>query len=306
MLDLSAKKWAVLNCLSFVLTLVFNYVSAARVFSDKSIGEVGDQWENAISPSGGAFGIWGVIYLLLCGFCAWNLAVFCDTPATRPTEILLKKISWWFVWSNIFNSAWILIWVQGTVVTAWLASATLFSLVFVLAMLCLAIRPWLRFLEGDEDQGSGWVLWGTGLLFDLPFSIYFGWCTVASIINFTTALVAAGYKGENVSEEKGAAIWGVIVLCVASLVFLAVIFREKNFAYGLVFTWAAMFVDCDEKKVAYCSKSGCDMVETSAKVLGTIVALASIGALAYLGWQANQPENKESRQKAGYKEGPMV
>ena len=68
----------------------------------------------------------------------------------------------------------------------------------------------------------------------LPFSIYFGWVTVATIANVTTLLVDMGWSGFDISET----IWMILVLIIGALITIGTILRNKDFFYGLVVIWA--------------------------------------------------------------------
>jgi hypothetical protein len=68
----------------------------------------------------------------------------------------------------------------------------------------------------------------------LPFSIYFGWITVATIANVTTLLVSFGWNGFGVSD----AIWAAIIISVGAIIGILTILRNKDYAYGLVIIWA--------------------------------------------------------------------
>jgi hypothetical protein len=68
----------------------------------------------------------------------------------------------------------------------------------------------------------------------LPFSVYFGWITVATIANATTLLVSIGWDGFGISEPT----WAVIIIIVGMLIGSITMIRNKDLAYGLVLLWA--------------------------------------------------------------------
>ena len=68
----------------------------------------------------------------------------------------------------------------------------------------------------------------------LPFSVYLGWITVASIANVAVALTAIGWDGGGIEPLT----WAVLVIVVALLITLAVIATRKDAAYSLVIVWA--------------------------------------------------------------------
>jgi hypothetical protein len=67
-----------------------------------------------------------------------------------------------------------------------------------------------------------------------PFSVYFGWVTVAAIANITVFLVSLGWNGFGIAED----IWTSIILLVGALIGLLRLKKDKNIAYILVLVWA--------------------------------------------------------------------
>lgn len=68
----------------------------------------------------------------------------------------------------------------------------------------------------------------------VPFSVYFGWITVATIANVTTLLVGLGWNGFGLSEPA----WMIIILIVGAAIAIATTLRNRDFFYGLVPVWA--------------------------------------------------------------------
>ena len=71
----------------------------------------------------------------------------------------------------------------------------------------------------------------------LPFSVYFGWITVATIANVTTLLVDKLGSPVNllgISEV----VWTVIILLVGLLIGVITILKNRDVPYGLVIVWA--------------------------------------------------------------------
>lgn len=68
----------------------------------------------------------------------------------------------------------------------------------------------------------------------LPFSIYFGWITVATIANITTFFVSIGWNGFGLSDV----FWTILILIIGAIIGLWRAFLDKDIAYLLVFLWA--------------------------------------------------------------------
>src|SRR5690606_4496857 len=90
------------NTLTFLCALFFYYVYATGSNSQSSVGEVCEQYSTLITPAGYAFGIWGLIYLMLLGFLVnHGLEYF-----QRFKEESLSQAGVWFALSNVFNGLW--------------------------------------------------------------------------------------------------------------------------------------------------------------------------------------------------------
>jgi len=71
----------------------------------------------------------------------------------------------------------------------------------------------------------------------LPFSVYFGWITVATIANVTTLLVDKLGSPVNllgISEV----VWTIIILLVGLVIGVITTLKHRDVPYGLVIVWA--------------------------------------------------------------------
>lgn len=93
------------------------------------------------------------------------------------------------------------------------------------------------------------------LLVHVPFSVYLGWITIATIANVAAALVSVNWDGLGINPQT----WTLIVLGVALIIALAVIVTRKDIAYSLVIVWALAGIAINQS------------------IYGDIVTLAEIG-----------------------------
>jgi hypothetical protein len=69
----------------------------------------------------------------------------------------------------------------------------------------------------------------------LPFEIYFGWVTVATIANISSFLVQQGFQDGYLLDAQT---WTVVILVVATLIGTATALVNSSPAYSLVLVWA--------------------------------------------------------------------
>jgi hypothetical protein len=160
------------------------------------------------------FSIWSVIYLALIAY-----SVYQALPSQRENP-RLQRIGWLYVLSCGANIAWLFLWHYEIFV------ATIFAMV---ALLLLLIAIYLRLGTG-QTATSTQERW----LARVPFSIYLGWITVATIANFTSLLDFVNWSGWGIAPE----IWAMIMLIVGTVVTLAVSLTRGDVAYVLVIVWA--------------------------------------------------------------------
>jgi uncharacterized membrane protein len=72
------------------------------------------------------------------------------------------------------------------------------------------------------------------LIVHLPFSIYLGWITIATIANVAAFLVSVNWDGFGISRET----WAILIIIIALIITLLVIITRKDVAYALVIIWA--------------------------------------------------------------------
>lgn len=202
----------VLNSLTFFGTLFLNYLYGSGAGCRKSVGEISNQYETLITPSGYAFSIWGLIYILLFGFIAYQWVCFLKGNNDRS----LEPVSYWFTVSNILNGIWIVVWVHEMLfLSVWIIAGLLISLLFMGRNLRLGFK-------NDRPE----VLTG------IPVSVYLGWIIVATVVNFSVWFYDMGwFKGIE-------AFVTILVLFVAALVYLFLAIRKNLAIPSFVGIWA--------------------------------------------------------------------
>lgn len=70
----------------------------------------------------------------------------------------------------------------------------------------------------------------------LPFSVYLGWISVASVANITAFLVAYRWNRFGLSEQ----FWTGLMLIFLTLLTLIFLFKKKDYFYALTIIWALL------------------------------------------------------------------
>ena len=204
------------NIMAFVLVIVVNALSNALPLNGRTAGEISDSLPSFFTPAGYTFSIWGVIYLALTGY-----IIYQAIPAQRGRPYQ-SKIGWWFVASSIANSAWIFSWHFGFYTL---------SVFLMLSLLVCLIAIYSRLKIGLPGQ----TVSKTDLAFvHLPFSLYLGWITVATIANIASVLAYLGWNGFGIAGP----VWAAMMMAVAVVVAGLLLFNRRDFAYAGVLVWA--------------------------------------------------------------------
>lgn len=239
------------NIAAFVAVLVVNTLASTIGINGSLTGALSDEIPNMFVPAGLTFSIWGAIYVLLLLFNIWQFR--------KNAAPALGRVGWLFVISSAANIGWLLLWHYRLIAL---------SLIAMLALLASLIAIYLRLGVSREARPSAAERWFA----HVPFGVYLGWITVATIANATAVLVTAGWDGFHLGPE----VWTVVVMAVAVLIALAVILTRRDAAYALVVAWALSGIAL--KRSADSSQAS-QTVAIAAIVCGAVVA-AGIAALA--------------------------
>ncbi|MFC3798182.1 tryptophan-rich sensory protein [Cohnella sp. GCM10012308] len=219
--------WRILNAAGWLGVVAVNAAAATGGLFGRSSGEVSDKVPTLVTPAGYAFSIWSVIYLLaLC----YVVAAF--LPSRRDDKTMKATAPWFFA-SCLFNVGWLLVWHSER----YTASAFVIAgLLLTLIGLYLSSRPAAR-AAGDR---AGFFL------IALPFSVYLGWVTVATIVNISVALRAAGWDGWGLPDRT----WAVALFVVAAALAAVAAFKDKDPWFPLTVAWALIAIGVKQQEAS--------------------------------------------------------
>jgi hypothetical protein len=244
-------KW--LNIMAFLFTVLVNGLAGSTtLLGGKNTAQISDANPTLITPAGYVFSIWGIIYILLGIF-----VVFQALPSEKGKDYQ-KRIGWLFVLSSLLNIAWLFLW-QFEYLSL--------SVVLMFLLLATLIAIYLRL-----NIGKSTALLREKLAVHVPFSVYLGWITIASIANVAVTLVSVNWDGFGINPET----WASLIVIIALLITLLVIATRKDVAYGLVIIWALIGIAVKQSE----NQNIVMITEISAIIVA--IALAAVILLASL------------------------
>ena len=249
---MNTKIIRVLTLVAYMAMVVVNFLAMYLPLGGKSTGEVSDSYPNLFAPAGYAFSIWGLIYLLLAIYVIYQLK--------RGNDVLLGKVNRIFILNALLNAAWIFAWHYDVI---WLSVIIMIGLLISL----ITIADILRKSTLTERERR---------LVCLPFSVYFGWITVATIANITVFLVSLGWGGFGLADS----FWTVAALLVGALIGSWRMLKDRFIPYGLVFVWAYGAI-----LYKHVSASGFAGQHPSVIVAAALCIVAFIGMILYISFK---------------------
>ena len=204
----------ILVILTVMITITINILADALPINGLNTGAISDSFHVYFVPAGYVFAIWGLIYIGLIAY-----AIYQALPAQKNNP-RLQAISWWVVLGGLANCAWIFLWHYQQFV------GTLAAMLILLATL---IAVYLRLGSGPTKVTAGetWVV-------RVPFSIYLGWITVATVANVTDVLNYLKWNSFGLAAQT----WFLIVLVAVLAISILMSMNHRDVAYILVILWA--------------------------------------------------------------------
>lgn len=206
------RQWA--NVLATVTTIVVNALANALPFNGQTTAAISDRFAVYFVPAGYVFSVWGAIYVGMIAYSAYQAL-----PSQRANP-RLRRIGYIYLLTCAANCGWLFLWHYEQFVWTLVA----------MGILLVALIAIYRSLHTGESRIGAAERWAVVV----PFSIYLGWITVATIANVTDVLYYLHWDGWGVSGQA----WAVTMLAVGGLIAGAVSLPRRDTAYMLVILWA--------------------------------------------------------------------
>lgn len=236
--------WRWLTVVAVVVAIAANAISNFAPPAGKNNGDVANITLGGvlITPEGYAFAIWGLIYIGLIAYSIYQLSaapkektrenanLSSSTSAGAVSAETISKVSYGLIGACLFQIAWL-----GAFLTYrfWLSVILMFGIV-----VCLAFS----YLQTRSVRPTRNVRW----LMQAPISVYFGWITVAAVLNVASALFITQVSPESVADFSSTAanataadvLWTVAMMIVSAVIGVMIALRYKDAAYVGVVVWA--------------------------------------------------------------------
>jgi hypothetical protein len=223
-------------------TIVVNILANALPINGLNTGQISDRFDIYFVPAGYVFSIWLVIYIGLLAF-----AIYQALPSQRDNPHV-ARVFWPYLVNGVANITWIFLWHYEQF------ALTLPAMLVILgSLLTIFVRLWrARAALSTVDR---WAIL-------VPFTVYLGWISVATVANVTQLLYYLGWGGWGISPE----LWAVLMLIIAAGIAVAMSLRHASVAYVAVFVWAYIGIAVEH--------SGTQVVSLTSAVLAAVILLS--------------------------------
>ena len=222
----TGRAWRWLTALAIFGNIFLNYYASTHPFAGQTMGVVSAKYSTLLTPAGAAFSIWGLIFLSLAIYAVWQLL-----PGQRMLSLpdaLAKPLAL----ASVATGSWVVLFAYELILPS------VGVMLLILACLIVAYgRARRRVFAGAVPA-----------LASVPFSLYLGWISVASVLNFTIGLRQLGWQpAEGLSVTLTL---GLMLVVVGLALVMSRVFRDLVFplvvAWALAWVWVARLREVPE------------------------------------------------------------
>jgi hypothetical protein len=206
--------WRIAALVAVVTNITFNYVSSRIGSPAPTVADITDRHPTLFTPAGYTFAIWGIIYSATLLY-----AVLALLPHQLDVQ-MHDRVAPWLLLTNALSTLWISLFTIEQLGP---------SVLIILAMLASAVVMYS--IATDHLASENLSRW-----WRVPFGLWLGWLSVASIANLNLALASAGWNGWPLSP----ALWTSALLLLAAWVALAAHLLYFDPVVPFVIGWATL------------------------------------------------------------------
>lgn len=213
----------VATLLAIVLNVAYNYAYTNLPFNARGVGQESARFFNYFSPAPYAFSIWGLIYL------AFLLYGVIQLLPSQCHKAIYDQLAAPLLLANVLASVWLTMFTHELI------------LLSVFIILCMLGTAAVMFFYVHEDiklnARSKW--------YALPFSLFFGWMSVATLANTAAYTAFSGLNGGTQGDSA-------LALALTAIAFLAGIitgFSVHDWIYPAVVAWAGFAIYINDRNI---------------------------------------------------------
>jgi len=203
-------RWA--SLIAVLLNILINYLNNARPFSGKTNGDVSAAYPTLFTPASYTFSIWGPVFIGLVAYSIYQILPM------QLRDRRLDRISGVLLISSILSIIWVLLFSFEFITL---------STIVIVAMLITSQIMLFRIHREFQNPGDKWIL-------RLPFSLYAGWLTVATVTAVAVWFYSLGWEGDAQSNE----LWSSLLIVFSASAALYISWAYGDYAYPAVVVWA--------------------------------------------------------------------
>lgn len=204
----------IIPILSLIVVLIVNFLANYLPIGGRTTGEISDTYPTLFTPAGFTFSIWGVIYSFLIAYVIYQVL-----PRNRDNKIF-DRINRHFVINCAANTAWIFAWHYELITLA---------LVLMVVILSSLIGIYRHILPQKVTR------FRDRLFMRVPFSLYLGWITVATLANISVEQSVLEMDDWFMTKT----VWVFVELALAGAIATVMVIRYRDPIFGGVVAWAA-------------------------------------------------------------------
>ena len=204
-----------INFASLITTILVNYLFNSRIINGNTVKTVSDRYENMFTPADYAFGIWGVIYLLLTThfiYCFYLL------KKNSGEAQIINKVGLLFAVTSLINCLWIYFWLNDFIGIC---------VILMVLLLCVLLSIFIRIQSVKRPVSV------RNLFISCPFALYAGWVSVALIANISALLTKLNWDGWILNET----LWTILLIIIAGIISIYVSWKYNAAAFGMAVLW---------------------------------------------------------------------
>lgn len=202
----------VLIVVFYFLMIYVNYLANSLPINNQDTGQISSKYPSLFTPSGFAFSIWGIIYIML-GIYVFKTIVSNSEQFNEQYKYVVMGL---FMLTSIFNISWLLCWHYDLIEVS-----TVIMILFLITNVVI-----VKLIPTSD------------VLMKSTFSLYAGWIMIALIANVTIMLV----KLDIPLFSNNQVLWYTIVITIGLGIISLLLFMDRNVIYGLVFIWAFLAI----------------------------------------------------------------